>query len=66
MWATDRVSISFVHSPTAPTPIGTILGSTARMASTTRLCFLTYSERGMWPSCHSPYISLPMPHHLTP
>ena len=60
------MSISFVQSPTAPTPMGTIFGSTARMASTTLLCFLTYSESGMWPSCQSPYISLPMPQNFTP
>ena len=38
----------------------------ALMASANWLCFLTYSSSGMWPSCQSPYISLPMPQNLTP
>ena len=38
----------------------------ARMASTNSLCFSTYFSSGMWPSCQSPYISLPMAQNFTP
>ncbi len=55
-----------LHSPTAPTATGWIFGSTARIASTTFLCFSTYFSSGMWPICQSPYISLPTAQSLTP
>ena len=66
MKAAHCVSICSLHSPTLPTPTGWIVGSTLRMASTTRLCFFTYSSSGMLPSCQLPYISLPTANHFTP
>ncbi len=59
-------SIVWLHSPTAPTATGWIFGSTARIASTTVLCFSTYFSSGMWPICQSPYISLPTAQSFTP
>ena len=66
MWVDAFASIVWLHSPTAPTATGWIFGSTARIASTTALCFSTYFASGMWPICQSPYISLPTAHSFTP
>ena len=41
MWSAAEASIVWLHSPTAPTAMGRMPGSTARMASTTVLCLST-------------------------
>ncbi len=66
MWVDAEPSIVLLHSPRAPTATAWIEGSTARIASTTALCFSTYCASGMWPICQSPYISLPTAHSFTP
>ena len=66
MWRLASVSMVLLHSPSAPTATGTMPGSSARIASTTWRCFSTYLASGMWPSCQSPYISLPIAQSLIP
>jgi len=75
MWRLPLASMLRLHSMlfdqvspawSPPTATGMIVGSTARIASTTCRCFSTYFSIGMWPSCQSPYISLPIAQSLMP
>ena len=65
MLSAQLVSIPSVHGlPTSPTPTRVSVVSFARIARANSLCFSWYWASDMWPSCQSPYISLPIDQNL--
>ena len=61
-----RLVLSVAATCWAPTAMTWMDGETRFMARAKRRCFHRNPRMGTYPSCHSPYASLPTPHHSQP